>query len=110
MRHGMIRLPANLWISPRVARLAELMRRPRSTVIGSLIRLWTTCETHGSERGSFLKFATPATLDRLTAEKGFGRAMLEIQAIEPTDAGLKILWSNKPKSSRKTITQLLPTT
>jgi hypothetical protein len=110
MRHDMIRLPATLWHSPRVERLAELMHRPKRVAIGCLIQFWVCCQTHGSERGSFLKFGTPAYLDRISGQRGFGRAMLEVGAIEPTDAGLKILWSNKPKSSPKTITQNLPTT
>jgi|GEM_PF-1714358 len=110
MRRSLIKLPANLWHSPRVELLAEVMRRPKATVVGCLIQLWTTLETHGAERGSFLKFATPATLDRLTAQKGFGLAMLEVGAIEPTDAGLKILWSNNPKLSPKITSQNLPIT
>ena len=110
MRRALIKLPANLWHSPRVERLAELMRSSNATAVGCLIRLWTTLETHGAERGSFLKFATPLTLDRLTAQKGFGLAMLEVGAIEPTDAGLKILWSNNPKLSPKITSQNLPIT
>jgi hypothetical protein len=110
MRRILIRLPANLWHSPRVERLAELMHRPKTVAIGCLIQFWTCIQTHGSERGRFLKFGTPAYLDRISGQRGFGRAMLEVGAIEPTDAGLKILWSNKPKTSPKTITQNLPTT
>lgn len=110
MRRALIRLPANLWHSPRVVRLAELMRSSKATAVGCLIRFWVCCQTHGSERGGFLKFATPSTLDRLTAQKGFGRAMLEVGAIEPTDAGLKILWSNNPKLSPKITSQNLPIT
>lgn len=110
MRRALIKLPANLWHSPRVERLAELMRRPKAVVIGCLIRFWVCCQTHGAERGGFLKFATSSTLDRLTAQKGFGLAMLEVGAIEPTDAGLKILWSNNPKLSPKITSQNLPIT
>jgi len=110
MRRALIRLPANLWHSPRVERLAELMHRPKAVAIGCLIRFWVCCQTHGSERGGFLKFATPSTIDRLTAQKGFGRAMMEVGAIEPTDAGLKILWSNNPKLSPKITSQNLPIT
>ena len=110
MRNYYVDIPTNLWKSPRIERLAELMRCHKAEAIGCMISLWTTCKIHGAERGTFLKFVTPSTLDRLIGKKGFGRAMLEVGAIEPTDDGLKILWSNKPKSSLKTITQILPTT
>jgi len=78
MPRGLVRIPGNLWHSPRVERLAELMRRPKTAAIGCLIKFWITTETHGTERGRFLAFATTATLDRLTGVKGFGSAMLEI--------------------------------
>ena len=110
MRRALIRLPANLWHSPRVERLAELMHRPKAVAIGCLIRFWGCCQTHGSERGAFLMFGTPAYLDRITDQKGFGLAMLEVGAIEPTDAGLKILWSNNSKLSPKITSQNLPIT
>jgi hypothetical protein len=103
MRRGLIKLPGNLWHSPRVERLAELMRRPKTAAIGCLIRFWTQVETHGTERGSFLKFASPSTLDRLTRVKGFGSAMLQVEAIEAADGGLKIHWNNKPKTSVKNL-------
>jgi len=86
MRRALIRLPSNLWQSPRVERLAELMHRPKTVAIGCLIQFWAICQIHASERGSFLKFGTPSYLDRITDQKGFGRAMLEVGAIEPTAA------------------------
>jgi len=110
MRRALIRLPANLWHSPRVERLAELMHRPKTVAVGCLIQFWVCCQTHGSERGRFLKFGTPAYLDRISGQRGFGRAMLEVGAIEPTTAGLKILWSNNPKLSPKITSQNLPIT
>jgi len=100
---GLIKLPGNLWHSPRVERLAELMRRPKTAAIGCLIKFWITTETQGAERGSFLASATTATLDRLTGVKGFGSSMLQIEAIEAANGGLKIHWNNKPKTSVKNL-------
>ena len=104
MRNDTIEIPATLWDSPRVMRLAALLQQSEPATIGYLYRFWGLCSEYAKTSSPFLRVATLGYLDRTTALTGFGEAMLRIGAIEQSEDGLKLLWNPKnPTATPQTL-------
>ena len=83
-----MKMRTNLWDDPRVSRLCDLTSKTEATVIGALYWLWATADEH-SEDGSLPGY-TIAQIDRKTAVKGFGKALVSIGWLIEEEGGVSI--------------------
>ena len=83
-----IKMRTNLWDDPRVSGLCDATGAKEATVVGALYWLWSAADAH-SEDGH-MQGLTLATIDRKTALKGFGAALLVIDWISESEGGIDI--------------------
>lgn len=83
-----IKMRANLWDDPRVAKLCDITDQPEAMVIGGLYWLWATADQH-SEDGT-MNGLTMRSIDRKAGIKGFSAALISVGWIEDSEAGVII--------------------
>lgn len=83
-----IKMRANLWDDPRVSRLCEMVGAKEATIVGGLYWLWASADQHSTD--GLMHGLSPATVDRKTGIKGFGKALVAIGWLTEEPDGLRI--------------------
>ena len=83
-----IKMRSNLWDDPRIARLCDLTGKKEAEVIGGLYWLWTMADVQ-TENG-MLEGLSTATIDRKTAVKGLGAALVKVGWVLENEEGVEI--------------------
>lgn len=81
-----IKLETSTTDKPEVIKMARILRIDQDAVVGKLVRVWSWADQHSVD-GCNVSI-TEAYIDRLTAAKGFAKALREVGWLEGEDGSL----------------------